>query len=100
MDKAGDLRITLTALEASDKALKLAYRISNESDQDAWIFAGFGKSGTHASSFMDEDGRTLVISSRFLLPLVPKQASSLRLAQGEAAGFTGTCRPYPSRLAG
>jgi hypothetical protein len=32
--------------------------------------------------------------------LVPKQASSLRLAQGEAAGFTGTCRPYPSRLAG
>jgi hypothetical protein len=32
--------------------------------------------------------------------LDPKQASSLRLAQGEAAGFTGTCRPYPSRLAG
>jgi hypothetical protein len=32
--------------------------------------------------------------------LAPKQASSLRLAQGEAAGFTGTCRPYPSRLAG
>ena len=35
-----------------------------------------------------------------LIRLDPKQASSLRLAQGEAAGFTGTCRPYPSRLAG
>jgi MFS family permease len=40
-----------------------------------------------------------VIDLPYML-LVPKQASSLRLAQGEAAGFTGTCRPYPSRLAG
>jgi len=32
--------------------------------------------------------------------LVPKQASSFRLVRGEAAGFTGTYRPCPDRLAG
>ena len=35
-----------------------------------------------------------------LQTLVPKQASSLRLVRGEAAGFTGTYRPCPDRLAG
>ena len=35
-----------------------------------------------------------------LVALAPKQASSLGLARGQAAGFTGTYRPSPSLPAG
>ena len=37
---------------------------------------------------------------RSRLFLDPKQASSLRLVRGEAAGFTGPYRPCADRLAG
>jgi hypothetical protein len=55
---------------------------------------------TNVASLLLSTGCLRTLPEVKIIPLDPKQASSLRLAQGEAAGFTGTCRPYPSRLAG
>jgi hypothetical protein len=67
--KTSAATMALTApVEVSDEAVKVRYEIRNESEQDTWIFMGFDKSAAHASVFMDEDRRTLVISSRPVLP--------------------------------
>ncbi|OHB76521.1 MAG: hypothetical protein A2Z25_03030 [Planctomycetes bacterium RBG_16_55_9] len=62
--------ITVTELDINDEALNLVYEIRNDSEDDAWIFAGWHilsevTSGMDAGLQMAEDGHTLTIRARF-----------------------------------
>ena len=70
----GGLMVNVTSLEISEKDLKLLYEIRNDSVDDAWILAGWGKYGRRFSTGMgagmsiSEDGRTFTIGARFNVP--------------------------------
>ena len=62
--------MSVTKLDKSDEALNLVYEIRNDSEDDAWIFAGWHilsevTSGMNAGLQMAEDGHTLTIRARF-----------------------------------
>jgi hypothetical protein len=73
--KSDDLKIVVTSLEITDKALNMTYEIINHSKYDIWMPAGgYIRSdptfGMNAGSHVSEDGDTLVIWVRFDRPPV------------------------------
>jgi len=69
----GAMRISVTSLDINDEALNLVYEIRNDTDDDAWILAGWHilsevTSGMDAGLQMAEDGHTLTIRARFNRP--------------------------------
>jgi len=66
--RPGAPTIALNEFEVNDNSLKLSYVIRNDSEKDAWILTGRGKSAPEIAVFMDKDGQTLLLQSRFDLP--------------------------------
>ena len=66
---ARTLAIVPTKIRVNEKMLELCYEIRNGSARDVWILAGAGNSGVEASIFMDDDGRTLLVTERLDVPL-------------------------------
>jgi hypothetical protein len=67
-DEARAPTITVVARDISDKTLKVTYEIRNDTGQDIWILAGIGRFDVSACVFLDQDTRTLVLTSRFDFP--------------------------------
>jgi hypothetical protein len=55
-------------LEITDKTFTMSYEIRNNSEKDIWVLAGIGRFDVGASSFLDEDTRTIVLTNRFDFP--------------------------------
>ena len=66
--KVASPTISIIGLDVDSKTLKLSYRIRNDSQQDVWILAGFGKSDAIGELFMDKDDQTIVIRRRLYVP--------------------------------
>jgi hypothetical protein len=71
LSKKDGLKILVTSIEVSDKALKLVYKIRNESKEDVWILVGNDiwhpekqRVAMDAEVFMSEDDQTLMIRRR------------------------------------
>jgi hypothetical protein len=65
--------ISVTKLDIKEEALNLLYEIRNDTEDDAWVFAGWHilsevTSGMNAGLRMAEDGHTLTIRARFNRP--------------------------------
>jgi len=67
-DNSGVPTISITKLDIKNNSLELSYEIKNESVQDVWILAGFGRTGVSAEAFMSKDNRTLLIRRRLDVP--------------------------------
>lgn len=69
-DNSGTPTISVTKLDIKEEALNLLYEIRNDTEDDAWIFAGWHilsevTSGMNAALQMAKDGHTLTIRARF-----------------------------------
>jgi len=69
-DNSGTPTISVTKLDIKDEALNLVYEIRNDTEDDAWIFAGWHilsevTSGMNAGLQMAKDGHTLTIRALF-----------------------------------
>jgi hypothetical protein len=86
-EKGSAVTIVLTKLVVTDTILKLSYKIKNESEQDAWILAGIGRSSIGATAFMDDDGHTLFLRRWFSMPMIGRgnaiDGRYVRLRAGE-----------------
>ncbi len=67
-DNSGNPTISITKLDVTDKSLELSWEIRNDSEQDAWILTGIGKSGATISAFVSEDRQTLLMRRRLDQP--------------------------------
>jgi len=90
----GALSISVTSLDIKDEVLYLTYEIRNDSEDDAWIFAGWHilsqvTYGMNASIQIGEDGQTITIRARSKMkrtgtPPKPVYSRLVRLRSGDS----------------